>query len=315
MSSTMPLNPQDALEAEWAEWLKPTGPGNPQASQGERWRRDNPGEWAKLKEYREGGPRPQLATNTGRQMVFSTDALFLLNPDPPDPTLPPEWADFSDDFDPAPASRWRWALANNGNAGFPNSGARLVDDGDGGKAVRLTSPVVGGSGQLSSFYDPSGQWGTNGTHQMGQARIRRVNQDQFIWDWEFHENLSNKIINGKPGNNGINSCAFGLNPNATTKIQVSGGDVFNHNYTIVNDTEALALNRFYLYEWDIKWSPGQGWFKVWLNGRKIIDVARPTLLFNGDTVDTTVIGGYCYTPPGSNGAQVMDFTDVAVGAV
>lgn len=306
MSSTVPLNPQDALEAEWAEWLKPTGPGNPQASQGEKWRRDNPGEWAQLKAYRDGtGPRPSLATNTGRQMVFSTDALLMLNPDPPDPTFPPEWADFSDDFDPAPASRWRWALADNGNAGFPNTGARLVDDGRGGKAVRLTSPVVGGSGQLSSFYDPSGQWGTNGIHQMGQAEVRRVNQDQFIWIWEWHENIGA----------GINSCAIGLNPNRTTKIQVSGGPVSGHQYTILNDSQALD-GGWHLYEWDIIWSPtNTGRFKVWLDGRVICDVQRPTLLTTGGRVDTTVIGGYCYTPPGSNGAQVMDFANVAVGAV
>lgn len=221
---------------------------------------------------------------------------------PPSGTWPPAYADFSDDFAPAPEPRWSWWL-NNGNTSFPNAGAALVSDGAGGNAVRLTSPSVGGSGQLSSFYDGSGAFGQQGQRQLGQVDIRRVNQDQFIWVWEWHENAGV----------GVNSCAVGLNPNRTLRVQVSGGSASGHQYTTVNDTEALGTG-WYALAWDITWSTTAGRFKLTLNGRTVVDVSRPTLLIrsNGQP-DNVVVGGYCYTPPGSNGAQVMEFRRVAIG--
>ena len=72
------------LDAAWAEWMKPTSPGG-KRSQGEAWRRDNPGEWAKLDAYRKGGARPTLSSNTGRQMLFETDAWHGAETEPPIP--------------------------------------------------------------------------------------------------------------------------------------------------------------------------------------------------------------------------------------
>lgn len=71
----MASNPEAraALDSAWAEWLKDRGPTG-KLSQGAAWRRDNPGEWSQLQSYRAGGARPDLVSNTGRQMVFETDA-------------------------------------------------------------------------------------------------------------------------------------------------------------------------------------------------------------------------------------------------
>ena len=64
----------EALEYAWAEWTKDRG-ATGKLTQGAIWRRDNPGEWTKLKGYRDGtAPRPQLTSVTGRHMVFETDA-------------------------------------------------------------------------------------------------------------------------------------------------------------------------------------------------------------------------------------------------
>jgi hypothetical protein len=61
------------LDAAWAEWMTPTFQNK--KTQGETWRTQNPGEWAQLKAYRDGtGPRPNLVTKTGRQMVDETAA-------------------------------------------------------------------------------------------------------------------------------------------------------------------------------------------------------------------------------------------------
>jgi hypothetical protein len=159
---------------------------------------------------------------------------------------------------------------------------------------------------LSAFYDQSGAWGKQGQRQLGQVELRLVNHSAFIWVWEWHENAGQ----------GINSCAVGVNSNKTLRIQVSGGPTSGHQYTQLDDTQTLVQNRWYLLEWDITWSTGStGRFNVKLDGRQVIDVARPTLLFkDGSSVpDNVVIGGYSYTPPGSNGAQVVDLKNVAVG--
>ena len=238
-------------------------------------------------------------------VVERPDGFVWPAPAPPTGWTPPSYADFSDDFDPAPSSRWTWVFGSNGNTGFPSQGASLVDDGQGGKAVRLRSPVVGGNGQLASFYDGSGQWGTNGTHQMGEVGFRPISLNAFMWFWEWHENIGA----------GINSCAIGINSNRTIRIQVSGGNVSGHQYTTLNDSQVLSLNQWDTLAWDIVWSPSSsGRFKVWLGSRVLCDLSRPTLLTSGGQVDTTVIGGYSYIP-GGTGEHVVDFRRFAVGAV
>ena len=76
LTSTPP--PVNHLELAWAEWMKERGPTG-KLSQGENWRRSNPGEWTKLRLYRQNGARPELVTNTGRQMVHETDAWLAEN--------------------------------------------------------------------------------------------------------------------------------------------------------------------------------------------------------------------------------------------
>lgn len=96
----MPLENLDDLEAEWALWT--TDKVNNKLTQGGTWRRDNPGEWAKLQAYRVGtGPRPDLATVTGKQMVEQVDAWLEAKGtvDPPPPPPPTGTVIFADTFD------------------------------------------------------------------------------------------------------------------------------------------------------------------------------------------------------------------------
>lgn len=84
----MALSNLTDLEASWAEWMSDKSTtGKP--TQGANWRKDSPGEWAKLKAYRNGtGPRPSLATNTGKQMVFETDAWLKAKSSSPSVVYP-----------------------------------------------------------------------------------------------------------------------------------------------------------------------------------------------------------------------------------
>ena len=61
------------LDAAWAVFLENRSGGRGNWTQDQRWRADNPGEWVKLLAYRDGtGPRPSLASEPGRRMVFET---------------------------------------------------------------------------------------------------------------------------------------------------------------------------------------------------------------------------------------------------
>lgn len=89
----MPLENLDDLEAAWAEWL--VEKVNNKYTQGGAWRRDNPGEWSKLKAYYDGtGPRPTLVSQTGKTWVEIVDAIIEARdvvppPPPPTDTQPP----------------------------------------------------------------------------------------------------------------------------------------------------------------------------------------------------------------------------------
>lgn len=91
----MPLENLDDLQAEWAIFMeeKVDAAGNPlgrnKQSQDWRWRQDNPGEFNALLAYRNGtGPRPNLATVTGRRMVEHVDAYLEAIAEPPPPPPP-----------------------------------------------------------------------------------------------------------------------------------------------------------------------------------------------------------------------------------
>ena len=228
-------------------------------------------------------------------------------PPPPGGSYPPAYADWADELAP-PDARWVKSIPGNSNAPFPNATMTLVPDGEGGQALRVASPATGGNGALSSFYDPSGEFGKQGQRQVGEVEFRIVNQYSFIWFWEWHENAGN----------GINSCAIGLNPNRTIKIQVSGGQASGHQYSILDDLEVIAPGAWKKLEWDIVWStnPTVGKFLIKVNGRVLANLSRATLLFKSSgQPDNVVIGGYSYTPPGSQGTQVIDFRKFAVGIV
>lgn len=80
------------LDSAWTEWMREKNSQN-KLTQGGTWRRDNPGEWTQLQAYRNGGARPNLASITGKQMVFETAAWLLAGgappPPPPTPTVKP----------------------------------------------------------------------------------------------------------------------------------------------------------------------------------------------------------------------------------
>lgn len=135
----------DALDREWAAFLVDRTGSNKWTQQG-AWRRDNPGEWQKIQDYRAGGARPSLTTALGKQMVEHVDAWLLAasGQEPPDSG----WRNVIDtDFAvdgvlPAP---WKpygpWANGAGLNAGY-----------------YLPSHVVvaGGICKLVQKYEPSG---------------------------------------------------------------------------------------------------------------------------------------------------------------
>jgi len=82
----------DDLEASWAEWMVEKNDRG-KLTQGGTWRRDNPGEWEKLRAYYDGkGERPSLGSRTGKQMVELVDGIIEARgePEEPPPTKPPD---------------------------------------------------------------------------------------------------------------------------------------------------------------------------------------------------------------------------------
>jgi len=90
------------LDSAWAVFMEDRVGGRAHWTQDQRWRADNPGEWAKLKAYRDGtGPRPALVTEPGRRMVFETAAWILsrTGPVPPADPVPPGVPEKLADYD------------------------------------------------------------------------------------------------------------------------------------------------------------------------------------------------------------------------
>ncbi len=75
------MTAREELDAAWREWQN--------AILYLKWKRANPGEALKLDVYRQGGPRPELATATGRALVNETAAWLGLAPTDPDPPPTP----------------------------------------------------------------------------------------------------------------------------------------------------------------------------------------------------------------------------------
>ena len=77
------------LDQEWAAFLVDKTPSGKWTQAG-AWRRDNPGEWGRLQQYRAGSPRPTMTNSTGfsQQMLEHIDAYRLTAPvtEPPPPT-------------------------------------------------------------------------------------------------------------------------------------------------------------------------------------------------------------------------------------
>lgn len=101
------------LEDEWNVWLEPTyvnSKGQTKKTIAEIWREDNPLEYDKLLLYRNGGPKPSLATSMGKQMVEHVEAYLVAKgggTPPPTPTgseiptyevtITPNWVSTNDD--------------------------------------------------------------------------------------------------------------------------------------------------------------------------------------------------------------------------
>lgn len=97
----MPLSNLDDLEAAFAEWLVDRV-GN-KVTQGGAWRRDNSGEWSKLRAYYHGtGSRPTLVSQTGKTWVEIVDALVEARGATQPPPPPPPPATGGEKLPPAP---------------------------------------------------------------------------------------------------------------------------------------------------------------------------------------------------------------------
>ena len=86
----------EQLQDEWNVWLEPTyvnNKGQVKKTIQQVWREANPGEYSQLLAYREGGPKPTLASSMGKQMVEHVEAWLTEKaeqpPEPPPEPIPP----------------------------------------------------------------------------------------------------------------------------------------------------------------------------------------------------------------------------------
>lgn len=282
------------LDVAWAEWLKPAGPGG-KPSQGERWRKDNPGEWAKLLAYRQGGPRPALVSNTGRQMVCETAAWHALL------TEAPFWRE---SFDRQPADWWQYEHA--GRVTWPHTAFELA-----ASALRLNAPAgaPGGAGVLTAIWT-----GSEAAHgKQGQeywlSTAFRFSDGFDGWIVEQHENFGSSVY----------SNAIGITPERSLLVQRTGGLLASHPSPSgwqTRDTEHLEPGRTYRLLVHVRWSPrDDGFYRVWLDERQIA-VSRqegPTLLTDGSRVDEVALGLYAYPFAAKAAATHIEFDHLALG--
>jgi hypothetical protein len=221
---------------------------------------------------------------------------------------PPPGAWFADDFTNAtPRSEWRW-VANGTNFGSNYAGFVAAEGGGivtvaGERVLQLRNPPdFGGNGQLSSsFLDANiahGGYQNVGEVQWGRCRLRF--DPSFVassgtqnWLIEWHENQT--------WNQNINSLAFGLvagsgGSSPSWYLQLSGGNVSGHSYTLLTDSQDVTMGVWYEILWEIKFhpDPSTGYFRMWVDGRSIANVTRGTLLTDGVGVDYCAFGLYLY---------------------
>ena len=223
---------------------------------------------------------------------------------------PPPGAWFADDFTTTnPRPEWLWEFGGTGYgsnwAAFSAAGGGIITTDAGERVLRLRNPAnFGGSGILSAaFLNASGAHGgyqNVGEVQWGRVRIKLdsafvASQGTQNWLVEWHENFGV----------GINSLAIGLSAgsggaNPKWYIQLSGGPVSGHSYTLITDSGPdVAVNQWYDLLWEIKFHPDPaiGYFRLWINGVSKANVTRGTLLTSGGVVDYCSFGLYLYRLP------------------
>ena len=197
----MTLPNLNALEAEWAVFMENKTGNRNGWTQDQRWRNDNPGEFAKLVAYRDaGGERPVLTSEPGRRMVFHVDA-YLLAKEQVDPEPPPSGAvQLEDSFEvpgTGPAGlRTDWALPINpagwsrfGVNGSPGNFQVETPPGGAGKgtkALRITTYPDATNGSFTwlsggTVHRDSRAPGQNGGHEYWGFMI--FLPTNWTWGW------------------------------------------------------------------------------------------------------------------------------------
>lgn len=312
----MALANLEELQAAWDEWMIEKN-AKGKLTQGAAWRRDNPGEWQKLQDYRAGGPKPTLATRTGRQMTNEVAAWLEAKqeaPQPPDPGEPPTGYYWREEFAVRPSTWWNYQSGNT-QVQWGDPVATLVDNGSGGKALRIGGGGPGGQGIFGAMWN-----GGDIVHGMqGETWMStrmRFNATFNGWWFEHHENFTRYT------NNTIYSPAIGFNLDGDRKLhaQTTGGPIDPHlggkpRGTQTKDTQTLEVDRWYTLVEHMILTPdhSKGVHESWIDGRQWFKHQRGTLLQAPDgTVDQLAFGLYAY-PWNPTTTMHVDFDHLTQG--
>jgi hypothetical protein len=236
-------------------------------------------------------------------------------PPPPSPGWPPVGAYFAEDWSVLPTpndDKLLWAYASGNYPDYASwnaaGGGSRVSDGLGGFALDMINPSnFGGAAILSAVYMTNVY-----SHAVQGEEVWY--RDQILlptgyvpsvgaWNWlmEWHEDTPSTL----GGYQGIDSIALSMRGDGTSGqpgsnprlfVQITGGPVNGHAYTLYTDTETWQLNRWYDILVHVKWhsTPSLGLFELWLDGRLVGSWVRGTLLTNGSQVDSCAHGLYHY---------------------
>lgn len=272
-------------------------------------------EWVKRKNAGRYTPPDGSTTEWGKafaalQQIHDGEAP----PPPPPPGGEPTGTGsfFIEKFQTQPASFWRYQSGSSA-VQWPNSAFQLVDNGSGGKALRIGGSGPGGAGIFGAMWTYNSAWGSKGVELWLKTRIR-VDAPFNGWFLEHHENFNSYT------NNSIYSCALGFNIDGDRKLhaQTTGGSITNHvggqRGTQTKDTQTLAAGTWYELVEHLILSERHdtGMHESWVDGRRWFQHQRATLLTNGSAVDSLALGFYAY-PWRSTPGMAIDFDYIVMG--
>jgi hypothetical protein len=262
--------------------------------------------------------RTTLAVSKGSERVLvealaAKDTGVWPNATPPSGEPSGQGAFFVEKFQSQPASFWRYQ-AGSSAVQWPNAAFTLVDNGTGGKALRIGGSGPGGAGVFGSMWTYNSAWGSKGVELWLRTRVRFDQAFNGFW-LEHHENFNSYT------NNSIYSCAlaFNLDGDRRLQAQTTGGPIEPHlggkpRGSQTKDTQAIEAGRWYELVEHMLLSERHdtGLHESWVDGRRWFRHQRGTLLTNGTAVDSLAFGLYAY-PWQSTPAMSAEFDYLVMG--